>query len=116
MLSISLPKDSALMSFLQKDDIFVVNYLAEEGGLDLHTHFQQDLTPENTFKGVETTTVEVPGGQAIVLRACSGHVTCKVIVKQQVSDHFIVTGQVIEGDLVDDVPVAVNRRKSGFSY
>jgi len=116
MLSLALPKDSTMMSFLESDDIFVVNYLAEGEFSDIQKHFQQELSPDDVFNGVDTTTVEVPDGQGIVLRGCVGHVTCKVGTRQEVADHFIITGTVIEGELVKDVPVAVNHRKSGSYY
>jgi len=116
MLSLALPKDSTMMSFLDSDDIFVVNYLAEGGFAEIQKHFQQELTPNAVFEGLDTTTIEVPGGQGVVLRGCSGHVTCKVSTRQEVADHFIITGRVIEGELIKDVPVAVNHRKSGSYY
>jgi len=44
------------------------------------------------------------------------YMICRVVSRMDASDHYIITAELIQGDLVKDVPIAANHRKTAAYY
>lgn len=116
-LAVSVPKDHPLQSLIQVGDTFVVNLLEEGNYLEVFKHFQQDLKPgQDIFEGIATTEVESKGGKHIAVPDACAFITCRVFSRMDASDHVVICGEAVSGQIVRDAPTAANYRKSGAYY
>jgi len=118
-IAVAIAKDSSIASFLQVKDTFVLNGLEEGNYLDVLKHFQQDFAPgADVFAGIDTAEVVVPGQEerGIVVKGGCVYMICRVVSRMDASDHYIITAELIQGDLVKDVPIAANHRKTAAYY
>jgi len=118
-IAVAIAKDASIASFLQVKDTFVLNGLEEGNYLDILKHFQQDFAAgADVFSGIETAEVIVQGEEerSVVIKGGCLYMVCRVISRMDAHDHYIVTAELLQGNLVKDVPVAASHRKTAAYY
>jgi len=116
-VAVAVAKDHSLQSLMQVGDSFVVNMLEEGNYLDLLKHFQRDLMPgDDVFEGVETFDVAAPGSSGVAVAGACAHLLCRVASRMDASDHTVICGEAVEGQVVREAPTAANYRKSAAYY
>merc|ERR1711972_43646 len=116
-VAVAISKDSSLQSLMQVGDHFVVNILEEGNYLDTVKHFQQDRQPgEDVFEGVSTLEIETEGVAGIAVTSACAYLTCRVLSRMDASDHTVICGQAVSGQVMREAPTAANYRKSAAYY
>lgn len=112
-VAVAIAKEDTLQSMMQVGDTFVINMLEEGNYLPLMQQFQQAFDPgADMFEGVDT--LNVDGG--VALKGGCAFLTCKVTSRMDASDHTIVCAEVAGGEVLREVPVAANYRKTAAYY
>ena len=114
-LSISVAKDRAVESILQKGDSFALNILSSNNLKDPLKRFSKPFAPgEDRFSGLDTE--ETPNGQIIIPDALAW-LDASVKERMECGDHWVIYAEVNYGNVLnqDDI-TAVHHRKSGSNY
>jgi flavorubredoxin/flavin reductase (DIM6/NTAB) family NADH-FMN oxidoreductase RutF len=114
-LTISVAKDRAIESLMNRGSEFVVNILGEGNHIGLMKHFLKPFNPgEDRFVGIETQTAQ--NGSPILKKALA-YLECRVENRMDCGDHWLLYGVVDTGEVLDSSNLtAVHRRKSGNHY
>jgi flavorubredoxin/flavin reductase (DIM6/NTAB) family NADH-FMN oxidoreductase RutF len=114
-LTISVAKDRAIESLMNRGSQFVVNILGEGNHLGLMKHFLKPFNPgEDRFVGIETQTAQNGGP---ILKDALAYLECRVENRMDCGDHWLLYGVVDTGEVLDSSNLtAVHRRKSGNHY
>jgi len=121
-VAVAVAKDRNITSLMQMGDLFVVNALEEGNYINILKHFQQDFKPgENVFDGIDVVEVMAnsengSSNRGVVVAGSCAYVVCKVVGRMDANDHYVISGQVVQGNMVKDAPIAVNHRKSAAYY
>merc|ERR1712039_348191 len=117
-VAVAIAKDHSLESMMQVGDHFVVNMLEEGNYVDIMKHFQQDRRPgEDVFEGMSTLEVESAEGiEGIALTGACAYLTCRVYSRMDASDHTVICGEAVSGQVMREAPTAANYRKSAAYY
>ena len=114
-LSISVAKDRAVESILQKGDSFALNILNSNNLKEPLKRFSKPFAPgEDRFSGLETE--ETPNGQIIIPDALAW-LDASVKERMECGDHWVIYAEVNYGNVLNkDDLTAVHHRKSGSNY
>ncbi len=114
-LSISVAKDRAVESILQKGDSFALNILNSNNLKEPLKRFSKPFAPgEDRFSGLETE--ETPNGQIIIPNALAW-LDASVKERMECGDHWVIYAEVNYGNVLNkDDLTAVHHRKSGSNY
>jgi len=115
-ITIAVAKDRAIESLLQVGDRFVLNILREDNHQTLLRHFLKRFPPgADRFAGVNVLEGVATGGP--VLGDALAYLGCRVTQRMEVPDHWIVYGEVEQGNVADaTASTAVHHRKVGNHY
>jgi flavorubredoxin/flavin reductase (DIM6/NTAB) family NADH-FMN oxidoreductase RutF len=114
-VAIATAKERAMVSFLQVNDTFVLNVLAEDNYHGLMKHFLKRFPPgANRFAGIKT--YRASNGSPILASALA-YMECEVTSRLDCGDHWIVYCTVSTGRVARlDASTAVHHRKVGNHY
>mmetsp|Transcript_29244 Transcript_29244/g.82532 ORF Transcript_29244/g.82532 Transcript_29244/m.82532 type:complete len:646 (-) Transcript_29244:189-2126(-) len=114
-LTIAVAKDRAIESLMQVGDNFCINCLPEGRYQPLMKHFLKRFGPgQDRFEGVNMRTGS--NGSPVLMDAVA-HMECTVKSRMETADHWIVYGEVMEGDVADpETKTAAHHRKIGNYY
>jgi flavin reductase (DIM6/NTAB) family NADH-FMN oxidoreductase RutF len=114
-ITIAVAKDRAIESLMQVGDTFVLNCLEEGKYLPLMKHFLKRFPAgADRFDGVEWTLAK--NGSPILIKALA-YMECQVMSRLEVSDHWIVYSEVVDGNVSNpDGKTAAHHRKIGNYY
>ncbi len=114
-LSISVAKDRAVESILQKGDSFALNILNSNNLKEPLKRFSKPFAPgEDRFSGLDTE--ETPNGQIIIPDALAW-LDASVKERMECGDHWVIYAEVNYGNVLNkDDLTAVHHRKSGSNY
>lgn len=114
-LTVAVAKERAIASLMQIGDKFVVNVLADGGYQTLIKHFLKRLPPYiDRFAQVKT---QVASNGCLILSDALAFIECQVVSRLEVSDHYLIYGQVELGAVshTEALP-AVHHRQVGNHY
>ncbi len=114
-LTISVAKDRAIESLMNRGSQFVVNILGEGSHIGLMKHFLKPFGPgEDRFIGLET---QIAQNGSPILKEALAYLECRVENRMDCGDHWLLYGLVEMGEVLDTENLtAVHRRKSGNHY
>jgi len=117
-IAVAISKDHSLQSLMQVGDHFVVNILEEGNYLDVVKHFQQDRYPgEDLFEGISTADVQAADGmEGIAVTSACAYLFCRVFSRMDASDHTVICGEAVAGQVMREAPTAANYRKTAAYY
>ena len=114
-LSISVAKDRAVESLLQKGDNFALNILSTNNAKESIKTFSKPFAPgEDRFLGLNTE--QTPNEQIIITNSLAW-LDATVKERMECGDHWVIYAEVNYGNVLnkDDI-TAVHHRKSGSNY
>lgn len=114
-LTVSIAKDRAVETLLQRDDCFAINVLAAGRQNQLMKQFLQPFPPgADRFEGLELETS--PAGQPILPEALAW-LEAKVQLRMECGDHWLIYAEVSHGGVLDvEGTTAVHHRRTGANY
>jgi len=114
-LTIAVAKDRAIESLMQVGDAFCINCLPEGRYQPIMKHFLKRFGPgQDRFEGISTRAGK--NGSPVLTDAVAS-IECTVRSRMETADHWIVYGEVTDGEVVDpDTKTAAHHRKVGNYY
>ncbi|HGY5551173.1 MAG TPA: flavin reductase, partial [Prochlorococcus sp.] len=114
-LTVSIAKDRAVETLLQRDDCFAINVLAEGRQNQLMKQFLQPFPPgADRFAGLELDSS--PAGQPILPEALAW-LEATVRLRMECGDHWLIYAELSHGGVLDaEGTTAVHHRRTGANY
>jgi len=115
-ITVAVKKDRTLETMLQPGNGFAVSMVAESQAKRIRKTMSTPFTP-GADRLANLKTHDSPVSKSPVLDTANAFLDCTVVSRMEAGDHWIVYGQVVDGELQNDKELtAVMHRKVGNHY
>lgn len=112
IITMAMKKGRKSFDFINDSKVFTVNIMAKSEMKLIGRFANPNIPEEELFNDVECKEIN----NMPVLNTAVSYLSCKVTSVVDSGDHFLVMGEVFDGELLNENEPAYHVRKNGFSY